>query len=202
MRARRIKGKAYNGTLKVLHCNVTNVSGRATKSVVRSIRITKDLDNLIRRDAEDKGLSVNALVSSILTKYAEWDRYADRFGFVTITRNGFRTYLEAIEDEKLTQIGGELGRRNPKEMTLFWFKRLNLETFLRYLSTYSRYGRIGEYELETRDGTHIISLHHDLGSKYSLLLAQFFKEALKTIANVSADVTVGENTLAIRFDSP
>ncbi|MFQ5920211.1 MAG: hypothetical protein ACE5I4_09260, partial [Thermoplasmata archaeon] len=84
------------------------MSARATKSVVRSIRITKELDDLIRADAEDKGLTVNALVSSILTKYAEWDRYADRFGFVTITRNGFRTYVEAIEEEKLTEIGEEL----------------------------------------------------------------------------------------------
>ncbi|MFQ6013469.1 MAG: hypothetical protein ACE5LS_07485 [Thermoplasmata archaeon] len=178
------------------------MSARATKSVVRSIRITKELDDLIRADAEDKGLTVNALVSSILTKYAEWDRYADRFGFVTITRNGFRTYVEAIEEDKLTQIGEELGRRNPREMALFWFKRLNLETFLRYLSIYSRYGRIGEYEMEKRDGSHTISVHHDLGRKYSLLLARFLKEALETIAKVSSETTVGENALAIRFASP
>ncbi|MFQ6013272.1 MAG: hypothetical protein ACE5LS_06475 [Thermoplasmata archaeon] len=172
------------------------------KSVVRSIRITQELDDLIRGDAEDRGLTVNALISSVLSKYAEWDRYADRFGFVTITRDGFRSFIEAIEDEKLIEIAEELGARNPREMTLFWFKRLNLETFLQYLSIYSRYGRIGEYEVETRQEGHTITFHHDLGSKYSLLLARFLKQALQTIARVSPELSVGENALAIRFASP
>lgn len=178
------------------------MSATAKKSVVRSIRITQELDDLIRQDAADKGLTVNALISSVLSKYAEWDRYADRFGFVTITRDGFRSFVEAIEDEKLVQIAEELGSRNPKEMTLFWFKRLNLATFLQYLSIYSRYGRIGEYEVEAANGSHTITLHHDLGSKYSLLLSRFLRKALETVANVSPQLSVGENALAIRFASP
>lgn len=200
--ARTIKGEVYNVTLKVLHCNIPGVSAPAKKSVVRSIRITQELDDLIRKDATDRGLTVNALISSILAKYAEWDRYADRFGFVTITRDGFRSFIEAIEDDRLVEIAEELGARNPREMTLFWFKRLSLRTFLRYLSIYSRYGRIGEYEVEAAGGSHTITLHHDLGRKYSLLLARFLKRALETIAKVSPQLSVGENALAIRFTSP
>jgi len=177
------------------------MSSNRRKSVVRSIRITRKLDDIIVGDAAAKGVTVNALISMILSKYAEWDRYAERFGFVTITRDGFRRFIEAIEDEKLVEVAEELGARNPKEMALFWFKRLNLEAFFQYLSIYTRYGRIGEYEVESGDGSYIVTLHHDLGRKYSLLLSHFLMQALKTMVGVSAGLSLGENALALRFDA-
>ncbi len=66
------------------------------KTVLRSIRIPEELEEIIAKDAEAKGLSVNALVASILTKYSQWDRYADKFGLVTITRVGLRSMIEGL----------------------------------------------------------------------------------------------------------
>jgi hypothetical protein len=48
------------------------------KTVLRTIRIDKNLDDALDKDAEEHGVSENALVSSILAKYIEWDRYAEK----------------------------------------------------------------------------------------------------------------------------
>ena len=50
------------------------------RTLIRTIRISKALDSLLRKDAKTKRIPVDALVSSIMTKYAEWDRYNERFG--------------------------------------------------------------------------------------------------------------------------
>ena len=42
------------------------------KTVLRTIRIDKDLDDSLDKDAEEHGVSENVLISSILAKYMEW----------------------------------------------------------------------------------------------------------------------------------
>jgi hypothetical protein len=175
------------------------VSTRTPKSVVRSIRITKELDDLIRQEAKGAGVTVNGLISSILTKYAEWDRYADRFGFVTVPRDGFRTLIDAVEEEKLIEIAEEFGPAKTREMTLLWFKRVNLETYLRYLSVQMRHGRLADYEMQAGADGDTISLHHGLGAKFSLLLSRGIEQVLASIPNLAPQLSVEENALAIHF---
>ena len=55
----------------------------AKQTVMRSVRISRELDDVLRRDAESRGISFSSLVSEIFTKYSEWDRLANKFGVVT-----------------------------------------------------------------------------------------------------------------------
>jgi predicted HicB family RNase H-like nuclease len=44
------------------------------KTVLRTIRIDKDLDDTLDKDAKERGVSENALISSILVRYVDWDK--------------------------------------------------------------------------------------------------------------------------------
>jgi predicted HicB family RNase H-like nuclease len=48
------------------------------KTTTRTLRFSEDLNKILDRDSKDKGVSTNSLISSILTKYAEWDRYTEK----------------------------------------------------------------------------------------------------------------------------
>ena len=172
------------------------------KTVLRSIRISAEMEELLRQDAEQRGISVNGLVTGILQKYREWDRYAEKFGFVTITRNGWRMLLEAVEDAKFAALGKEMGGQNPREMTLFWFKKLNTETFLAYLSLISRYAKTMTYELETDGSSYTISLQVDTGPRGAVFWGNFIDQAIRTIAGVVPKVEIGRNSVVARFARP
>ena len=45
------------------------------KTVLKTMRISDYINTLLEKDAESKGVSVNALISMVMTKYAEWDRF-------------------------------------------------------------------------------------------------------------------------------
>ncbi|HKR74034.1 MAG TPA: hypothetical protein VJR94_07975 [Candidatus Nitrosocosmicus sp.] len=45
------------------------------KTVLKTIRITQELDNLLQKDAKAKGMNVNSYINSIFTKHTEWDRF-------------------------------------------------------------------------------------------------------------------------------
>lgn len=95
-------------------------------TTLRTVRLTRDLDNLLLRDAKAKRMSVNSLMTAIITKYTEWDRHAEKFGFVSLTRDGLRLILEAVDDNKLSQIGKLHGKSTNREFMMFWFKKINI----------------------------------------------------------------------------
>ena len=174
-------------------------TSKRKKSVLRVSRISEDLDKLLQRDAEDKRMSVNALVISILTKYAEWDRYSDRFGYVSVGRELFKAILETADREQLETIGDELGAQLPKQFILFWFKKINLETFLEYASLVSRYGGISKSEVEFEGRECTVSSLHELGPKWSAFMQHFLDGSLQSTLGIKAKFDTTKNSVVATF---
>ena len=175
---------------------------KPAKTVLRSIRVPAGLEDLLRADAEARGLSVNALISAILTKYKDWDRFTEKFGFVTITRNGFRALIDGLDDDTLERVAREIGRQNPREMILFWFKRLGLPAFLDYLSLVRRYGKWMAIEVSQDDRGVTIQIQHEYGPRYSLFQGCFMEEAIREVVGVATKAEIGRSSVRLRFTPP
>lgn len=81
-----LRPQKYQNIKNVVRCalfeNMINYNSRTNrKSTPRTIRIPQKLDKLLERDAENKRGIINSLISSIITKYAEWDRYSELLQF-------------------------------------------------------------------------------------------------------------------------
>ena len=173
-----------------------------TKSVLRSIRIRRSLQQTLERDAEARGISVNSLVSAVLTRYAEWDRYAEKFGFVTITKSGHQMMMDAIPENEIDALAERLGAQNPKEITLFWFKQLGLDPFLGYLTAVARYGKSFEVEVERTGSEVTLLFHHDYGAPYSRFLLHFFSKAIPAVVGAVPRGQMGRNSVVLKFRAP
>ena len=175
---------------------------RKRKSVLRVSRITEDMDRLLQKDAEEKGTSVNALINSIFTRYAEWDRYAARFGYVSIGKDLLVSILVATDEKKLVEIADKLGGELTRQFLLFWFKRVNLETFLAYVSLVCRYGGIAKYEMEFARNEYTITTIHELGMPWSNFLKHFIDHGLRDNLGIVAQFDVSRNSVVGKFASP
>ncbi|MCI4339732.1 MAG: hypothetical protein L3K06_02175 [Thermoplasmata archaeon] len=175
---------------------------KESKSVLRSIRIRRELQETLERDAATKGISVNALVTQVLTRYAEWDRYAEKFGFVTIAKAGYLAMVDAVPEEDLDRLGEKIGGTNPREMTLFWFKRLGLDPFLRYLHLVSRYSRTVEFEVDRQGPDVTLLVRHDMTERHSRYLTHFFAAAIHSVVGAVPRSQTGRNSIVFRFRAP
>jgi hypothetical protein len=119
------------------------------KTTTRTLRVHGDLDNLLERDSKDKGVSTNSLINSILTKYAEWDRYTEKVGFISLPRDGFKLIINSVDEQEVKKLAEEVGSRQPQELLMFWFKKTTLNAFLEGLLLFCRYGGIAKYEIDT-----------------------------------------------------
>jgi hypothetical protein len=171
------------------------------KTVLKTMRISDYINTLLEKDADSKGISVNALISMIMTKYAEWDRYIERFGGITIKPQAFKEILEVVDEAKLIEIAKRSGSRFPKEFVLFWFKKANLETYLETLKLAFKYKGYARYELETDGSEYTIILIHDLGEKWTIFLRYVVEAGINTMTGIVPKFEVNHDSLIVRFNS-
>ena len=173
------------------------------QTVMRSVRIPRELDDVMRQDAESRGISFSSLVSEIFTKYSEWDRLANKFGVVSLSKDGFRDMWETIGKEKAASMGKEGGSKAATEVAHFWFKKLNTKTFLKLIELFAKYRKDFEYEVESRDEReYTITVHHEINEAYSIYLESWFESAIKTFIGVTPRSEVSLNSIVITFTEP
>lgn len=174
-----------------------------TKSTTRTIRIPQNLDKLIERDADNKRVSTNSLILSILTKYAEWDRYSEILQFVSIPPDGLKLLVGSVADLKLKEIAEEIGSRHVKETLMLWFKKISLDAYLDGLTIYCRYSGIAKYEMEkTEERAFVVTMHHNLGIKWSMFLQSLLEEGLKKTFRVNPKFDITESSVIFQFFVP
>jgi hypothetical protein len=178
------------------------MSGSAGRSVIRSFRISLETDKELRKEAALRGISLNALVSQIFKKFIEWDRYTERYGFVTITRDGFQAIHEAVDEDTLMGVAKDIGERNPGEATSFWFKKVDLNTLLSWLTLHCKYGRIAECEIQRKDAEYTIALYHAMDEKYSRFLANMYAQAPRKFGQVEPRFVTTKNSVTFTFETP
>ena len=178
------------------------VRQKTTTTTTRTIRLPSNIDAILQKDAKEKRTTVNSLISTALTKYAEWDRYAESFEFICLPRNGFKLIIDSLDDETIKQIAEELGSRSPKELMMFIFKKMTLDAFMSLGSLFSRYAGFRTYELETNERNYTLVIHHDLGRKWSIFLAHLGSQELKSILGIVPKFHITEYSVVFEFFVP
>ena len=169
------------------------------KTVLRTIRIPYEIDQLLQKDAKTKRVSVNSLIYNLLLKYVEWDRYSERFGRVLLRPQTLKLVIDLLDDSEIEKIGKDVGKKIPKEFLLFWFKEINLQSFLEYISLLCRYGGFAHHEIESNEGSFMITLVHDLGDRWSLFLKNIIEEGMITTLAIRPRISVSEMSVVVNF---
>ena len=160
-------------------------SSSASSSVTRSFRFEADLLAVLDEEAEQMGVSVNALVSIVLKRYAEFTRFHSKVDMVVVNREILTSLIESIDEEALYRLGWKLGETVFPDTIMFWKKELSQEAVMEYIEkAICRYGRMGTFdELESPKGKTIV-IRHRLGRKGSRFLEGYLSSGLEKTLGV------------------
>lgn len=149
------------------------------KTVIRTVRVTKELNEILVKDANLKGTNLNAFISSILTKYAEWGRFIDKIGVFTLSRATFGRLLDASSDEAIIEAARLTD--TPKAVMLAKHGALSLRAILDFIRAAAAYGGYAEYNEVEEQGKLVITIMHNLGRKGSLYLSNILESMFANI---------------------
>ena len=171
------------------------------KTVVRAIRITEELDRILREEADSRNINVSSLIQSIFTRHAEWDRYTEKYAYYSIPSDGFKAIVDAADEDAIAGSDAESLAKEMKAFSLFWFKAFDIDSFLKSLVLNSKYGRHYDCQISKNGNETTVSIHHTLGKKWSNILSKQFRGALNMLGVKAQFDSITDESIVFRFPS-
>jgi hypothetical protein len=172
------------------------------KTVLRTIRLTREMDDLLQKNASEEGMSASAFIGQLVKRFVEFDKPAERFGRVTLSSETFHAILMEVDDKKLEELGNTVGNSTPKAIAMSLYKKMNLDTFLKTISLIGQYTGNYTSEIELKEGNCVITFRHHYGSKWSIYLKSYMSQFAKTAFEVVPDADVVGDLVVLRFRVP
>jgi hypothetical protein len=167
-------------------------------TTTRSFRFDLNLSEVLDDEAERMGISVNALVGTILKRYAEFTRYLSKIDMIVINREFLVSLFESLDEQTLYTMGLKLGETVPRDTILFWKKELSERSVLEYIEKIiCRYGHLGTYD-EVSAASRTVVIRHRIGRKGSIFFEGYLRGALKNIVGRDAIFEVTDSS--VKFD--
>jgi hypothetical protein len=179
-------------------------SNKRKKTVTRTFRISADWDEILRKEAERQGISVNSLVNLILRKYACFDRLCRGRNYISLTKHAFHEILEGIPLERLALAGENTGSKDVQDILDMLGLPSNYDSFAYLLTKHfggtdrAMWFNCYRYQHENLDLFH---LQHNLGREWSVYLQKYFLSFLKTL-KVDYDTKIYDYAVNIRVLRP
>ena len=127
----------------------------------------------------------------------------ESLGFVSIPPDGLRLIVGSLDDEKVKEIGQQIGSRHLEEFLMLWFKKISIDSFFDGLTLFCRYSGMAKYEMDRTDGReYVVVMHHDLGRKWSLFMKNILEEGIKRTLNLMPKFDITDSSVVFRFINP
>ena len=171
------------------------------KTITRTIRIDEGYDDIIKYEAERRGVSVNTILDQLLRKYVQSYRYFENLTAVTLSASSLSAMLEVIEEEEIQAIGKELGKERPYELILKRGIKPSYESAKWYiLDVLGDQSGWLSASINTRGGNEYIHLSHPFGHKWSLFLQGYFGTFFNEVVGLSPEVDVLSSSVTFTFN--
>ncbi len=150
--------------------------------ITHSIRMKEEVYAILKREATSKSVSMSNLVSQILEKYAEFDRFVEKFQFIFFHKNLVLRGLQAFSEKEARGVGNPVGAAFAKDAFLMMGLPFNKESMKYFIETIvAGYKNFCTCEKHSVGNKELFYLRHDLGPKWSAFLSGYVSGAFKNI---------------------
>lgn len=175
------------------------LSNAQAQTTTRTMRIKKESDLILEKEAERNGISVNALVSNLVDRYVNSLRFFISGGMVSLNSDVLVSLLDSISDDDIAEISSKLGSLRVKDSLLQRGMKVSYDSVLWYISQIlgQSYGwfRCDHNRDERVDS---LFLSHNYGIRWSFFVLGFVSCILVDVIGVK--VNTGVSVSAVNFE--
>ena len=173
---------------------------KGRKDVLRSLRLTEETSRELCGEAERQSVSFSALTTTVLTKYLEYGRFAERYGTLTLSTSTIIAILDELSDETVAKLGKERGMMRPKELLASAGLDSSLGTTVQLVEKYlSQHARWFDCTLREDPDGFLIHLRHHVNRKWSLFLSQYVTSMFREFGFKPTQITINDFTLTLKL---
>ena len=157
------------------------------------------LDKL-RREAEQKDISVNTLVSHLIRRHIDWHSNAAKAGFVNVRRGLLIDLINRLPEKEISLIAKYTAKKETKDFVLLLRSEYNIESALDVIETWIKISG-HPYRHEVSYNRHSYVIQHDMGMNWSLYMAEQYRFLFEEFGLRRVEFDVNDNTLDFVVDT-
>jgi len=173
-----------------MNSNSTNISSR----------IDLETYNSLVRDAEFRGISINALINRIIKRHLMWDRFAEEIGLVSLTKRSLKKIFRAMDDATIKKIAREVGGTIPQELIYLSYDKFDFVNLMKTIEISD--SRFGKVECNVNGSTYRINLIHNVCENFSDFLTETHQALADNLSLKFSVEHVDNNMICIEFEKP
>lgn len=164
-----------------------------------TIRADKRMLQALKKEAREKQISTNILVSKIFRRHLDWHSNAARAGFIPVRRGTMTKLLENVSDEEVARIARFITSRESKDYVLLLRDEYNLSTALDVMEIWMRFSGY-KFKHGIRSGTHTLVIQHEMGKKWSVYISESYRCIFEEFGQMDSKFSLTDNTVQISFE--
>ena len=166
------------------------------KAVTRSFRLDQEWDRTISELAKKEGISISGLLEKIVRDYLLFYRWAEELESVVFSPNTINSIIEALDEEKLREIGFEVAQTTFNESYRVRGDQLDLKTVTfqikDQMGRYAHWFMVDEHETDS----HYFYIKNKMGKKWGIFVEAYLSSLIQNVAGLEVETErVGENIL-------
>lgn len=169
------------------------------KTSVVSIRINDDEKNILSVEGDLEGITLNALIGKIISKYIRWDRFIREMDNVCINKKSLTFLLESLDVTRFGQMCRENSMMSMKDAILFSKGKFTFENFLSVFDMWLDSSNIS-YRHISMDGFDRYIIKHVLGNNFSLFLNSLIEKTLHELNISFMDMDFNSEHMSFKID--
>lgn len=168
------------------------------KLVHLGFRIDENVLEGIKKSAKRTETTVSNQINTILRNWVTRDTYFEELGFIPMSKDVLRAWINEIEPNDLISQAKELGV-STAEIIAYFFGEVNLSTMIKYIEILL--SRFTSYDHRIENNTHSFHINHEICMKYSIFFGELLKSLIESVIKSPVKLkSITQKTIIISFD--
>ncbi|MDH3277205.1 MAG: hypothetical protein OEL77_05360 [Nitrosopumilus sp.] len=169
------------------------------KTSTITFRLDEKYEKGLRKEAEDKRISLNTLANQIFGNHVEVEQYMKKFGIIEMSKGAFKELLNSLDEKNIINFAKSIGAKEPKDFILFKWKKITSDSVTEFIKMYFEHCGYGMCDIEKSESNNTISVHHDFGKNGSIFLKAFFEAIVQSTLEKDSKIIISNNSVTMSF---
>ena len=176
------------------------MGGVRGKTETIAFRLESTMIARLRKEAEQKDISLNALAGQIFKQHVDWHSNAAKAGFLTVRRGLIVKLLELASDSELVKIAEYVAKKETKNFVLMLRSEYNITSALDVVETWIRIAGY-PYRHDVTYSKHSYTIQHEMGKKWSLYLSEQYRFLFEDFGLKEVDFEITDGLISFTVDT-
>jgi len=133
-----------------------------------SCRIDKDVYEVLSKNADEKGISLNSLVNSMAKQFVSWEIHSSNIKLIPLSKEALEKIFNALDDQTIQKVAKKIGGDVIRELVFLSYNEMTFDNLIHaILLNSTRFGTVKHEVIGTK---HIINIHHGICLNFSKFL--------------------------------